>query len=61
MLSKFIAKPKSICSNITKEEKKTLQNFRKDGSHMVLTADKGAVLVIKDKDMYIEKYMAFTK
>ena len=53
----FVAKPKPICPNMTKEERKALQDLRKDDSHMVLAADKGNALVIMDKDMFIEKYM----
>ena len=37
---------------------KSLYNFSKDDSHMVLTIDKGFALVIIDKDMYIEKCVA---
>ena len=34
VFSKFVAK--TLCSNITKEERKTLKDFRKGDSHMVL-------------------------
>ena len=43
---------------MTKQERKALQDFRKDDSHMSLTANKGLPLVIMDKNMYIEKCMA---
>ena len=40
VLSQFVAKPKPICPNITKEEKKTLQDLRKGDSGVALIADK---------------------
>ena len=43
--------------NITREERKALNNLKKDGNHMVLTAYKGVALVVIDKDIYIEKCM----
>ena len=54
-LSQCVAKFKPMHSNITKEERKTLQYLRRDDCQMLLTEDK---VVIMDKDMYIEKYMA---
>ena len=45
-------------SDITKEEREALHNLRKDNNHMILTADKEVVLVVMDKDMYIEKFMS---
>ena len=57
VLTKFRAKPKPIFSKITKE-RKVIHDFRKDDSHMFLTADKGGALVIIDKDMYIGKCIA---
>ena len=58
VLTKFTVKLKPISSNITKEERKALHNLKKDDSCMVLTIDKGVTLVITDKTMYIEKYIA---
>ena len=37
---------------------KALNNLKKDDSHMVLTANKGVILVVIDKGMYIEKCVA---
>ena len=59
VLTKFKNNPKPLVPNITKEERKALFNVKKDDSHMVLTADKGADLVVMDKDMYIEKGMPY--
>ena len=43
-------------SNITKEERETLHNLKKDSNCIVLTTDKGVLLVIMNKDTYKEKY-----
>ena len=32
-----------------------LHNLKKDNNHVVLSADKGVVLVVMDKDTYIKK------
>ena len=34
-----------------------LHNLKKDNNHVVLSADKGVVLVVMDKDTYIKKCM----
>ena len=49
---KKIHKPKP---NITKEERIALTELKKDPSRMVLTADKGVVLVIMNTEEYIKK------
>ena len=51
---KITNKPKPLVPSITKEERKALNNFKKDDNYMVLTAGKGLDLVVMDKDMYIE-------
>ena len=58
VLSKFVTKPKPICPNITKEERKSVWDLQKDANCIIYTADKGVVLVIIDKDMYIDKCRA---
>ena len=42
-------------SNITKEEYKTLNELKKDNSRIILTTDKGVVLVVMDKADYSKK------
>ena len=44
-----------IYTNITKAEHLTLQNLRKDKDHIIVTADKGVVLVVMDKTQYITR------
>ena len=44
--------------NISKAEKEAIKTLREDSSHVVLTADKGVVLVVMDKNQYIDKCMA---
>ena len=41
--------------NISREEQKALKELRKDNTRVILTADKGACLVVMDKEEYIEK------
>ena len=41
-------------TNIKKEEGKTMK-LREDNTRMILTADKGVVLVVMDKEDYINK------
>ena len=41
--------------NISKEEHQAIQQLKKDNTRMILTADKGACLVVMDKKDYIEK------
>ena len=43
--------------NTSKEEKEAIKTLREDSFHMVLTADKGVVLVVMDKSQYIDKCM----
>ena len=54
-----LSKSKLIHPNTTKEERKALQDLRKDDSCMVLRAYKGVALVFIKKSMYFEKCMAF--
>ena len=42
-------------SNITKEELKALQELKKDHDRIILTADKGVVLVVMNRTDYINK------
>ena len=42
-------------SNISKEEWKAIKELRTDKEHLILTADKGVVLVVIDKKDYIQK------
>ena len=45
-------------SNITREERRALEELRKDKSNIILTADKGVSLVVIDEDEYIRKAQA---
>ena len=53
ILNTFINKP--IHTNITKSEHLALKNLRKDKDSIIVTADKGVVLVVMDKPEYITK------
>ena len=44
--------------SITNEEREALHNLGEDDICMIHDGDKGVILFIIDKDMYIEKYMA---
>ena len=52
---KKIQPPKS---NITREERRALEELRKDKSKIILTADNGVSLVVMDKEEYIRKAQA---
>ena len=52
---KKIQPPKS---NITREERRALEELRKDKSKIILTVDKGVSLVVMDKEEYISKAQA---
>ena len=52
---KKIQTPKS---NITREERRALEELRKEKSKIILTADKGVSLVVMDKEEYIRKTQA---
>ena len=56
-LTNYSNKSKTPKSNITKEEREALHSLKKDNNSMIVTGDKGVVLVVMDKDMYIEKCM----
>ena len=45
-----VARAKPIFPNVIKEERRAIQDLRKDDSFMILTADKGVTPVIMDKD-----------
>ena len=47
---------KLIHTNITKAEHLSLENLRKDKDHIIVTANKGVILVVIDKTEYITKY-----
>ena len=57
VLHHFKEKKGPTC-NITKEEWEAIKTLKEDPSHVVLTADKGAALVVMDKSQYIDKCMA---
>ena len=42
-------------SNLSKEERKSLTKLKKDKDRMVLTVDKGVVMVVLDKEKYRQK------
>ena len=42
---------------INKDEREVLHSLKKDTNHMVLTADRGIAVVVKDKDTYLEECM----
>ena len=54
ILKKILA-PKS---NITREERKALEELRKDKSKIILSVDKGVSLVVMDKEEYTSKAQA---
>ena len=45
------------CPNITKEEREAIKTLKEDGTWVVLTADKGAAMVVMDKSLYVDKCM----
>ena len=47
--------------NITKEEKEALDGLSKDDTIMVLPADKGRVIVVIDKQSYLDKCQELLK
>ena len=53
ILNTYTNKP--IHTNITKAEHLALENLRKDGDHIIVTADKCVALVVMDKTEYITK------
>ena len=50
--------PNPYSPTLLKKKVKSYTTLRKEDSCMIITADKAVTLVIMDKDMYIEKYMA---
>ena len=42
--------------NISREEQKVIEKLRKDDTRIVLTADKGALLVVMNKQDYEKSY-----
>ena len=42
-------------SNITREERKAIDELRRDKTKMILTADKGVSMVVMDRDDYNQK------
>ena len=46
---------KAMHTNITKSDHLALENLRKDKDHIIVTADKGVALVVRDKTEYITK------
>ena len=42
-------------SNITKGERKAIEELRKDNTRIVVTVDKGVAMVIMDRDDYHQK------
>ena len=47
--------PMPVHTNISKAENLALQNFRKDQDYIIVTADKGVALVVKDKNKIYHK------
>ena len=43
--------------NITKEEREAIKTLKEDDTWVVLTADKGVVIVVMDKSSYVDKCM----
>ena len=43
--------------NITKEEREAIKTLKEDDTWVVLTADKGVVMVVMDKSSYVDKCM----
>ena len=41
--------------NITREERKAIEELRRDKTRMILTADKGVSMVVMDRDVYNQK------
>ena len=54
-INALLRKTKIPKSNLTKEDIIGLTQLKKDQDRVVLTADKGVVLVVKDKQEYISK------
>ena len=54
-INALLRKTKIPKSNLTKEERIAISQLKKDKDRLVLTADKGVVLVIMDKQDYINK------
>ena len=59
ILNTFTNKP--IHTNITKSEHLALENLRKNKDRIIVTANKGVVLVVMDKTEYITKCEASYK
>ena len=55
----LLRKAKPPKSDITQEEGKALRELREDKERMVLTADKGVVMVVMDNKEYMEKVEGF--
>ena len=53
ILNTYTNKP--IHTNITKSEHLALEKLRKDKDHIIVTANKGVVLVVTDRKEYITK------
>ena len=49
-----------MVSNITKDERKALNNLKEDDSHMVPYCRQGVALVVIDKDMYTENVWPYS-
>ena len=51
----ILKKARTPRQNITKEECKAIGELKKDNSRLILTADKWVVLVVMDKQDYVQK------
>ena len=51
----ILKKVRTSRQNITKEECKAIGELKRDNNRLALTADKGVVLVIMDKEDYVQK------
>ena len=54
-INALLRKAKITKPNLTKEERIGLTQLKKDQDKVVLTADKGVVLVVMDRQEYISK------
>ena len=51
----ILKKTQAPKSNITKEEVKSIKELKRDDHRMILTTDKGVVMMVLNKDDYIRK------
>ena len=54
-IKNILKKTQTPRSNISKEEFKAIRELKEDDSRIILTADKGVVMVVLNKEEYIKK------